>query len=79
MSSGVIIQDGKRIDYDTARFTMPEEPRWPPIEIRIVNDDGYGDMSNLEFVIELLNNGYKARWNKDICMWELVKDATVGG
>ena len=79
MGSGTIIKDSKRTDYDVARFTMPSDPNFPTIEIRIVNDDHYGDINNLEFIIDVFNCGYKAEWNRDTCCWELIKNGSMEG
>ena len=79
MGSGVIINNNERVVYDIAKFSMPSDPNLPVIEIRIVNDDNYGDINNLEYIIDVLNAGYKAKWNRDTCMWDLIKDGSMEG
>ena len=66
--------------YDTTKFVFKDSDLWP-ITIRTVNGDGYGDVVILEYLIEILNTGYIARWNRDTCCFELElpKDASMGG
>ena len=66
--------------YDTTKFVFKNSDLWP-ITIRTVNGDGYGDVVLLEYLIEVFNAGYIARWNRDTCCFELElpKDASMGG
>ncbi len=66
--------------YDTTKFVFKDSDLWP-ITIRTVNGDGYGDVVLLEYLIEVFNAGYIARWNRDTCCFELElpKDASMGG
>ena len=79
MGSGIIVKDCERLNYDVAKFVFKDNPNLKPVSIRLVNDDNYGDIVLFEYILDALNNGYIAEWNRDTCCWELCKNATMGG